>query len=188
MDKIEGSFVCVTRTFPSGVTYCVERAEEGRDSILCTAALLGHTNCVRILVEYREADVEELGSGANPNGETSFNGTPLQAACALGYFEIVRLLEEHGAYIEAADNRAVTCLMLASFGGHLEIVKYLLEVHPADVNGKKHRRYVNGELIHPKTQDNSSCPSDGEFSEVNTLEELESIESDLKKFNCRHFS
>ncbi|XP_064110877.1 protein fem-1 homolog C-like [Macrobrachium nipponense] len=40
------------------------------------------------------------------------------------------------------------------------------------------QRYVNGELIHPKTQDNSSCPSDGEFSEVNTLEELESIESD----------
>ncbi|XP_064110394.1 protein fem-1 homolog C-like [Macrobrachium nipponense] len=304
MDKIDGSFVRVTRTFPSGVTYCVERAEEGRDSILCTAALLGHTNCVRILVEYREADVEELGSvsaegplmsgvsplwcaasnghywvvdyllskGANPNGETSFNGTPLQAACALGYFEIVRLLEEHGAYIEAADNRAVTCLMLASFGGHLEIVKYLLEVG-ADVNSKNiegesalhacakeghlevmklllehnarmgadysgltpltvassrgHRdmveyllsrndlvsakekadalellgaslfnstedivatvnywksainqRYVNGELIHPKTQDNSSCPSDGEFSEVNTLEELESIESD----------
>ncbi|XP_064110385.1 protein fem-1 homolog C-like [Macrobrachium nipponense] len=227
------------QTFPSGVTYCVERAEEGRDSILCTAALLGHTNCVRILVEYREADVEELGSvsaegplvsGVSPlwcaasNGhywvvdyllskapiqmaKTSFNGTPLQAACALGYFEIVRLLEEHGAYIEAADNRAVTCLMLASFGGHLEIVKYLLEVG-ADVNGKniegesalhacakaghlevmklllEHNARTGpdysvasvtsmAELIHPKTQDNSSCPSDGEFSEVNTLEELE---------------
>ncbi|XP_064110405.1 protein fem-1 homolog C-like [Macrobrachium nipponense] len=316
---------------PSGVKYCVERVKEGRDSILCTAALLGHTNCVRILVEYRGADVEELGSvstggpllsgvsplwcaafeehywvvayllskGANPNGDTSFYSTPLQAACELGYFHIVRLLVEHGAYIEAADNRAVTCLMLASFGGHLEIVKYLLEVG-ADVNSKNiegesalhacakaghlevmklllehnawmgadysgescltfldvtysypdlhrpgfqswhinafcllvassrgHRdmveyllsrndlvsakekadalellgaslfnstedivatvnywksainqRYVNGTLIYPKTQDNLSCPSDGEFSEVNTLEELESIELD----------
>ncbi|XP_064110393.1 protein fem-1 homolog CG6966-like [Macrobrachium nipponense] len=292
------------QTFPSGVKYCVERVKEGRDSILCTAALLGHTNCVRILVEYRGADVEELGSvstggpllsgvsplwcaafeehywviayllskGANPNGNTSFYSTPLQAACELGYFHIVRLLVEHGAYIEAADDRAVTCLMLASFGGHLEIVKYLLEVG-ADVNGKNiegegalhacakaghlevmklllehnawmgadysgltpllvassrgHRdmveyllsrndlvsakekadalellgaslfnstedivatvnywksainqRYVNGALIYPKTQDNLSCPSDEEFSEVNTLEDLENIELD----------
>ncbi|XP_064110395.1 protein fem-1 homolog A-like [Macrobrachium nipponense] len=227
------------QTFPSGVKYCVERVKEGRDSILCTAALLGHTNCVRILVEYRGADVEELGSvstggpllsgvsplwcaafeehywvvayllskGANPNGDTSFYITPLQAVCELGYFHIVRLLVEHGAYIDAADNRAVTCLMLASFGGHLEIVKYLLEVG-ADVNSKniegesalhacakeghlevmklllEHNAwmgadyfwYVNGELIHPKTQDNFSCPSDGDFSEVNTLEELEKFE------------
>ncbi|XP_064110398.1 protein fem-1 homolog C-like [Macrobrachium nipponense] len=292
------------QTFPSGVKYCVERVKEGRDSILCTAALLGHTNCVRILVEFRGADVEELGSvstggpllsgvsplwcaafeehywvvayllskGANPNGDTSFYSTPLQAACELGYFHIVRLLVEHGAYIEAADDRAVTCLMLASFGGHLEIVKYLLDLG-ADVNSKNiegesalhacakaghlevmklllehnawmgadysgltpltvgssrgHRdmveyllsrndlvsvkekadalellgaslfnstedivatvnywksainqRYVNGALIYPKTQDNLSCPSDEEFSEVNTLEELESIELD----------
>ncbi|XP_064110391.1 protein fem-1 homolog CG6966-like [Macrobrachium nipponense] len=76
-----------------------------------------------------------LSKGANPNGDTSFYSTPLQAACELGYFHIVRLLVEHGAYIEAADNRAVTCLMLASFGGHLEIVNYLLEVG-ADVNSK----------------------------------------------------
>ncbi|XP_064110399.1 protein fem-1 homolog A-like [Macrobrachium nipponense] len=80
-----------------------------------------------------------LSKGANANGVTTFNSTPLAAACSHGHFEVAKLLLEHGAYTEAVDHQGDNCLMLASCSGHLDIVKYLLNIG-VDVN----RRNIYG--------------------------------------------
>ncbi|XP_064110388.1 protein fem-1 homolog CG6966-like [Macrobrachium nipponense] len=137
MDKIDGSFVCVTRTFPSGVTYCVERAEEGRDSILCTAALLGHTNCVRILVEYREADVEELGS-VSAEGPLMSGVSPLWCAASNGHYWVVDYLLSKGANPNGETSFNGTPLQAACALGYFEIVR-LLEEHGAYIEAADNR-------------------------------------------------
>ncbi|XP_064110392.1 protein fem-1 homolog CG6966-like [Macrobrachium nipponense] len=130
---------------------CIENGGMEWESLVNAAAVLGHATCVRILVDYHNANIEGLGlghleivdfllsKGANANGVTTFNSTPLAAACSHGHFEVARLLLEHGAYTDAADHHADTCLMLASCSGHLDIVKYLLNIG-VDVN----RRNIYG--------------------------------------------
>ena len=44
-----------------------------------------------------------------------------------GYFEIVKLLLNNGALVEAKNNTDVTSLMLASHYGYLEITELLLD-------------------------------------------------------------
>jgi ankyrin repeat protein len=55
-------------------------------------------------------------------------------AAGEGHLEIVKLLLEHGADVNAK-TAYETALHLAAEKGHLEIVKFLLE-HGADVNAK----------------------------------------------------
>ncbi|XP_064110389.1 ankyrin repeat and SOCS box protein 2-like [Macrobrachium nipponense] len=135
-------------TFPSGVTYCVERAEEGRDSILCTAALLGHTNCVRILVEYREADVEELGSASEiPLDCCSLQFqlkdlvsgvSPLWCAASNGHYWVVDYLLSKGANPNGETSFNGTPLQAACALGYFEIVR-LLEEHGAYIEAADNR-------------------------------------------------
>ncbi|XP_064110401.1 protein fem-1 homolog C-like [Macrobrachium nipponense] len=146
---------------------CIENGGMEWESLLNTAAILGHATCVRILVDYHNADIEGLVSicgryldgvnplwcaaskghlevvdfllskGANANGVTTFNSTPLAAACSHGHFEVAKLLVAHGAYTDAADHHADNCMMLASCSGHLDIVKFLLNIG-VDVNEEKY--------------------------------------------------
>jgi ankyrin repeat protein len=60
--------------------------------------------------------------------------TALHLAAGEGHLEIVKLLLEHGADVNAK-TAYETALHLAAGEGHLEIVKLLLE-HGADVNAK----------------------------------------------------
>ncbi|XP_064110409.1 protein fem-1 homolog C-like [Macrobrachium nipponense] len=152
---------------PLGTEHCHEEAKEEERSLLCMAALRGHENFVRFLVESQNAHIEELGTvavrgfpvpevralwcasvkghyrivefllskGANPNGVTTFESSPLRAACEQGHLHTVRLLVQHGADIDATNESCVTSLMIASFYGYLEIVKCLLDAG-ADVNSK----------------------------------------------------
>ena len=57
------------------------------------------------------------------------------AACRDGHLEIVKLLADNGADINAKNNNGGTALMFASHAGKLEVVKFLLG-NDADANAK----------------------------------------------------
>jgi hypothetical protein len=67
--------------------------------------------------------------------EPSGGITPLIAAAAGGYTEVVRLLVESGAKLETRDDNGTTALMVAVFLCHEETVKVLLK-SGAEVNVK----------------------------------------------------
>ncbi|WP_447983493.1 ankyrin repeat domain-containing protein [Nitrospira sp. Nam74] len=53
--------------------------------------------------------------------------SPLILASAKGHSEVVRLLLDHGAHINATDHTGWTPLHAAIYGGHAEVVQLLLE-------------------------------------------------------------
>lgn len=59
----------------------------------------------------------------NYEGPTTLNNALRTASCK-GYFEIVKLLVEHGASITTSKNMPIIC---AATNGHIDIVKYFLE-------------------------------------------------------------
>ena len=54
--------------------------------------------------------------------------TPLREACENCYFDVVQYLVEQGASLDKAGNNGWTPLLVAAYEGHLEIVRYLLEL------------------------------------------------------------
>ena len=69
-----------------------------------------------------------LAGGADPNAKDPQSGSTLLAAAALmGHTEIVTLLLEHGADVNARSRDDGTALHAAAFLGHTETVKLLLE-------------------------------------------------------------
>lgn len=55
--------------------------------------------------------------------------TPLMEAASAGHVEIVRLLLQHKAEINAQSSSGNTPLMYACGGGHLEVVKVLRYIY-----------------------------------------------------------
>jgi ankyrin repeat protein len=53
--------------------------------------------------------------------------TPLHYAATNGHDEIVKILLDHSAYIDAGSPNGTTPLMMAARGGHLSTVKLLLD-------------------------------------------------------------
>ncbi|XP_066948601.1 protein fem-1 homolog C-like [Macrobrachium rosenbergii] len=115
-----------TESYLRSVVACHEKAAEGRDSLLCTAALLGHTNCVRILVEYRGADIEELGS-VSIEGRCLSGVRPLWCASNGGHYWAVLYLLSNGANANGVTAFCGTPLRAACARGHLNIVRLLVE-------------------------------------------------------------
>ena len=79
-----------------------------------------------------------LSYGANPN--TSIGANPLLFVVAEnGNLEIIKMLVENGAEVDATDSRDQTALQRASMKGHIAIVAYLLDhhanVHHTDKDG-----------------------------------------------------
>ena len=70
-----------------------------------------------------------LDHGADPNilARIQQGNTPLHRASRSGRIEIVRLLVEHGASVEAQDDGGMTPLDVASGEQREEIIKLLLE-------------------------------------------------------------
>lgn len=75
-----------------------------------------------------------LAQGANLNAQTEeTQETALTLACCGGFLEVADVLLKAGADLEAG---ASTPLMEASQEGHLDLVRYLLEYHHANVNAQ----------------------------------------------------
>ena len=93
------------------------------------------------LIEWtKEGDLEEvckcIQQGADVNTNAENNGwKALSWASFKGCTEIVKLLLENGADMEAKDNYGETALMLAARWGYVKAVKVLLE-YGADVDSK----------------------------------------------------
>lgn len=92
----------------------VELRNDKDESPLMMAALRGQKTLVELLI-WRDADVNKTG------------WTPLHYAASGGHAEIVRLLLEHSAYIDAESPNGTTPLMMAAMYGTGEVVKLLLE-------------------------------------------------------------
>ena len=69
-----------------------------------------------------------------------YGKTPLHCAAIQSNVEIVRLLCDHGADVEARTNNGVGPLHLAVFNGHISIVKELIEERNAEVNARDDER------------------------------------------------
>ncbi|MCK4935754.1 MAG: ankyrin repeat domain-containing protein [Elusimicrobiales bacterium] len=77
-----------------------------------------------------------INSGVNINIKYEPYGfTPLHIACFKGHLEIVKLLLENGAAINAKDEKNPTPLHVASIQGHTKIAKLLIE-NKADMGDK----------------------------------------------------
>ena len=57
---------------------------------------------------------------------TSIKSTPLRAACFRGSLPIVELLVSRGADFNIANQYDNTCLMIAGYKGHADVVQFLL--------------------------------------------------------------
>ena len=67
------------------------------------------------------------------------SSTALIAAAMFGHEDIVRLLAQHGANLEATDEDGYTAMQFACLDGHLSVVRVLLE-SGVDAN----KRYRDG--------------------------------------------
>jgi ankyrin repeat protein len=97
------------------------RARNG-DTALMIAAYKGNVGAVKALIE-KEVEVNRTG------------WTALHYAAATGNDEIVRILLDESAYIDAASPNGTTPIMMAARGGHILTVKLLLD-EGADVTLK----------------------------------------------------
>ena len=90
---------------------------------LWIAAVKGHFDVVRLLIE----------QNAEVDGRTSSNSTPLRATAFDGHLDIVRCLVENGADVNARTNFNSTPLMVTCYRGYLDVASYLVK-HGADIN------------------------------------------------------
>lgn len=109
--------------------------ERGPDFVLIESAKTGDEEMVRLLIENEEV---------NLNTEDDYGYTALCYAALKGHMDIVDLLTENGANVNAT-NSGGSALVQAVFFGHLKIAKRLIE-YGADVNvdihGKSLLRYA----------------------------------------------
>jgi len=92
----------------------IEARNKVDESPLMLAALGGQTDIVKGLIE-RDADVNKTG------------WTALHYAATRGHLDVLRLLLDKSAYIDAASPNGTTPLMMAAFYGTPSAVKLLLE-------------------------------------------------------------
>lgn len=84
------------------------------------AAAFGGADAVRALID--------LGADPNQRSRNALDNTPLHACVAISHSpEIVRMLLDAGADIDAAQHGGFTALHSAAFNGSTEVVRLLLE-------------------------------------------------------------
>jgi ankyrin repeat protein len=92
----------------------LEKLDPAGENAMMLAALNGDATFVNILIA-KDAEVNKKG------------WTPLHYAATNGHDDIVKILLDHSAYIDAGSPNGTTPLMMAARGGHLSTVKLLLD-------------------------------------------------------------
>ena len=127
---------------------------------LLVAAFHEHTETVRYLVGLKDVDVNHSGdkgkghtalflacqknypevaqvliaAGADIQTRNENGRSPLHKASMSGALDVVKVLVQAGAGAgNVTDNRGVTCLVLASYMGHTETVRYLVGLKEVDL-------------------------------------------------------
>lgn len=75
-----------------------------------------------------------MEQGADFEKRCPDNWTPVLSACALGFLEGVKLLNERGADLKVCSSSGLTCLLVAARNGHHSVVSYLLQQRKCDLN------------------------------------------------------
>ena len=98
---------------------------EGKRIVDCTVGRGGHSLAIAQML---------LARGADVGGRNSYGGTALHDAAMSGHTDLVRLLLDHSAALDARDDESgATPLYVAAAMGRSEVVKLLVE-KGADVN------------------------------------------------------
>ncbi|WP_425605895.1 ankyrin repeat domain-containing protein [Paraburkholderia sejongensis] len=100
----------------------IEAQDKAGENALMMASLAGDLNIVNQLLA-KDAEVNKKG------------WAPLHYAAANGHDDIVKVLLDHSAYVDAGSPNGTTPLMMAARGGHISTVKLLLD-NGADLNVK----------------------------------------------------
>ncbi|XP_071952532.1 protein fem-1 homolog B-like [Antedon mediterranea] len=106
---------------------------------LVIAALHGHANVVKLILDQYHVNIEQTGT-VQFCGFVIEGATALWTASGAGRYEVVTMLVERGADVNHATGTNSTPLRAACFDGRLDIVKYLVE-HDADIH--KPNKYNN---------------------------------------------
>ncbi len=94
--------------------------------------------CLREAVLLNDVQLarSRLNQGADPNtGRDLYEGPLIKIAAELGYLDIVKLLLDRGADIEATDDLGGRALMFAAHYGRIEVVSCLLD-RGAEINAE----------------------------------------------------
>jgi len=120
-DGIHGLFLAVNSGAQKTATLLinwtktkVEWRNSKDESPLMMASIKGHTELVKLLIS-KDADVNKTG------------WTPLHYAASSAQKNIIEILLEHSAYIDAESPNGSTPLMMAAMYGNAECVRLLLE-------------------------------------------------------------
>ncbi|KMY85343.1 Ankyrin repeat [Candidatus Paraburkholderia calva] len=92
----------------------LEKLDPAGENAMMLAALNGDATFVNLLIA-KEAEVNKKG------------WMPLHYAATNGHDDIVKILLDHSAYIDATSPNGTTPLMMAARGGHLSTCKLLLD-------------------------------------------------------------
>ncbi len=92
----------------------LEKLDSAGENAMMIAALNGDATFVNLLIA-KDAEVNKKG------------WTPLHYAATNGHDDIVKILLDHSAYIDAGSPNGTTPLMMAARGGHLSTCKLLLD-------------------------------------------------------------
>jgi ankyrin repeat protein len=102
-------------------------ADEAGETALMHAARGGHVAAVQVLIA-SGADV----NAASPQGWTALAKAAYNGETERGYVEVIEVLHEAGASLDARIFFGITPLMLAAGGGDAPVVEWLIN-HGADV-------------------------------------------------------
>jgi len=114
-DKVAAALVANPKTN-------IEITDKAGENAMMLASLNGDIEMVQLLIS-KDAEVNKKG------------WAPLHYAAANGHDDIVKLLLDHSAYVDAGSPNGTTPLMMAARGGHVSTVKLLLD-NGADLNVK----------------------------------------------------
>ena len=97
--------------------------------------IINHT-ALHVAVEQKHADVVQvlIDAGTDIEKRNDKGRSPLHFASITGELATVKMLVDAGADVRATDAERDTCLTLAAYHGHTDIVRYLVSFPEVDLN------------------------------------------------------